>query len=723
MPTIESLFINRRDVYAIQTDNGAWALVGQPLTSDVLYRHMEGSLTAGVYQLDENSEVKWVCLDFDGVNSEQDAGKLFAHIKTTEYAKAALLEHTGGRGFHIWLFFQNRVPAWQAKKVAEKLVEDAGVRCEIFPKQTRLDPGSYGNLVRLPLGIHKKTGLRSKFIEPDDIDKLVPIFIEHEEEAADVRPELQVHEAYPCWQAMLKGVKEGARDIVCFTLARRLRTTQGFDEQLARTTLLEWNKKNEPPMKQKEVVTKVKSAYEKEYPNIGCAQIKSSDVLGQFCDERHCPKFEQSNKVLDEVEKLIGLEFLKSPDILQRIKMLFDTPIAGEDDTKVILFLLACTALMDSPQFVVVKGESAAGKSYLVNNILEPFVKAGMVIRLSRVTPHALEYSEMDFTDKILFVQELTGIGAQEQFRVWNSEKGLSLATVDDEDKKGLKMKKIDITGVPAFFTTTTKYELDPELETRTWTLSPNESNEQTKRILEYEAQKQMMPNPNPDFAAVVAALKCLKKKPVLVPFADMLTSCFQLNVKSRRDYKKLLMLIKVIAFIHQKQRPIAFVNGVEHIVATPLDFRYAIDIGLRFIRNTIIGLPESALQAFEVCEQMTDQAQEITDETFAMQAGSSKKKKLLELLSNNGYLYCDDTKKPKRYQIVNSPDIMIASRLKGVADEVMEMTKEQIMGRYQLVENHDVYCYVNPFTGEKEILVLRTEEGGFVGRTVDARI
>ena len=706
---LESLFINRNDVYAIQTDNGAWALVTQSMNDIVLQKHLDGTLTTGVYQLDEQNEVKWICFDFDGVNAEVDAGKLFAHVKGTRYKKSSLLEHTGGRGFHVWICFANKVAAWQAKKIANELVTAAGVRCEIFPKQSRIDVGSYGNLVRLPLGVHKKTGKRSKLLEPETLDDIQPIFVEPEPEPAEERSSShsQIHEAYPCWRKMFEGVSEGGRDVVAFTLARRLRSTQGFDQQLCRIALLEWNKNNNPPMKEKDIIKTVKSAYEKEYPNIGCVQIKNSDVLSVYCDERHCPKFEQTNKVLDEMEKAVGMEFLQSPDLLARIKKIFDEVIAGEDDTKLMMFLLSLTCLTDSPQFVVVKGESSAGKSYLVNNILEPYCKADMVIKFSRVTPRAMEYAELDFTNKILFVQELGGIGSQEQFRVWNSEKGLSLATIDDSEGS-MKMKKMDIKGVPAFVTTTTQYELDAELETRTWTLSPNESNEQTKKILEYESKKQMMPNPSTDFSALIAALKCLKTKPVLIPFADMLTSCFQMQVKTRRDFKKLMTLIKTIAFLYQKQRPIAFVNGVEHIIATPIDLKYAIDIGLKFLRNTIVGLPESALQAFEVCEQMTNQALEITEENFSMQAGSSKKKKLLELLSKNGYLYCDEAKKPKRYQIVNSPDIMIASRLKSVADEVQMLTKEEIYGRYQVVENHDIFCYVNPFTSVREIIVLR---------------
>jgi hypothetical protein len=330
MPTIESLFLNRRDCYAKQMDDGAWVSVKEPLTSDVLMRHLEGVLTVGVYQLNNDSEVMWDCFDFDADDAEAEARKLLTHIKMTQYSNAVLLEHTGGRGLHLWLFFQNRVPAWQAKKIAKKLVDDAGVKCEIFPKQSKIAEGSYGNLVRLPLGIHKKTGLRSKLIEPQDIDAIVPVFVEAEEQPEEERAETQVHEAYPCWASMFRGVKEGGRDIITFTLARRLRANQGFDEKMCRAVLLEWNKKNDPPMKEREVIKCVKSAYEKEYPNIGCAQIKNNDTLSQFCNEEACPRAKENSPG----SRTISLEELKAigPDLFKDVRVWLQSMFHFETD-------------------------------------------------------------------------------------------------------------------------------------------------------------------------------------------------------------------------------------------------------------------------------------------------------------------------------------------------------------------------------------------------------
>lgn len=695
-------------------ENG-WAKVDSSLTPELFERHLNGLVTLGMYQLNDKGEVKWGCFDFDGVDAEKDATTVYNYLQKTEFAGGTLLEFTGGRGYHVWIFFDNMPQAWHVKEIMVDISKKTGTRCEIFPKQDKVDAGSYGSLVRMPLGKHKKTGNFSRLLQPGDLESIKPCRLEPKEQERDTLNEKAAHDAYPCWLQMMAGVGQGMRDIVAFTLARRLRANFGFDRLLCQKTLLEWNKKNSPPMPEREIITKVRSAYEKEYPNIGCAQIKDSDMLSQFCDEKACPRFAMDNSVIDEISKQVGEEFLRSPDMLAKIKSALDLVLAGEDDTKLLLFILALTCKMESPQFVVVKGESSAGKSYIVNNVLEPFAANGDVIKYSRVTPRAMEYSAADFVGKILFVQELGGIGAQEQFRVWHSEKGLALATVNSEE---MKMEDFVIKGTPAFFTTTTQYELDEELETRTWTVSPSESDTQTKMILDFEAQRNIRPGSIPDFAPISAGIMHLKKRDVLIPFADKIPECFETKrVKVRRDFKKVLMLIKAIAFLHQKQRPVAMIDGVEYIVATPLDLRYAIDIGLRFIKNTIVGLPESALQAFDICEEMQLQNREITQESFAMYSGSSKKKKLLDILANAGYLYADEKQKQPMYHVVNSPNLMITVKLQEALERVEAMPFEEICGVYELTANHDVFKYVNPFTGTEQIWVPK--RGAGAGRQI----
>jgi hypothetical protein len=82
------------------------------------------------------------------------------------------LEDSGFKGRHAWIFLETPVPAGVAKKCGDLLAArlqplPPEVTVEVFPKQGSIKPGGLGNLIKLPLGFHKRTGQRAWFIEPN----------------------------------------------------------------------------------------------------------------------------------------------------------------------------------------------------------------------------------------------------------------------------------------------------------------------------------------------------------------------------------------------------------------------------------------------------------------------------------------------------------------------------------------------------------------------------
>jgi len=80
-----------------------------------------------------------------------------------------LPEFSGGKGYHFWYFFHEPISASRARNVltamTKKIAPDlTSFHLEVFPKQDRLAGKGLGNLVKLPLGIHRKTGKLSYFI-------------------------------------------------------------------------------------------------------------------------------------------------------------------------------------------------------------------------------------------------------------------------------------------------------------------------------------------------------------------------------------------------------------------------------------------------------------------------------------------------------------------------------------------------------------------------------
>jgi hypothetical protein len=66
------------------------------------------------------------------------------------------------RGGHLWFFFETAVEGKSAKNFGLEIAKRFKIEAEVFPKQAQSEgPGS---CIRLPFGIHRKTGERYPFI-------------------------------------------------------------------------------------------------------------------------------------------------------------------------------------------------------------------------------------------------------------------------------------------------------------------------------------------------------------------------------------------------------------------------------------------------------------------------------------------------------------------------------------------------------------------------------
>lgn len=80
--------------------------------------------------------------------------------------EGVLLEDSGGRGYHLWIFLNNSLAGSDALRFYAVLKSLIETPFEFFPKQGSLGPKrKLGNLIKLPLGIHQKYGARSTFFD------------------------------------------------------------------------------------------------------------------------------------------------------------------------------------------------------------------------------------------------------------------------------------------------------------------------------------------------------------------------------------------------------------------------------------------------------------------------------------------------------------------------------------------------------------------------------
>ena len=165
-------------------------------------KHLAGTETIGSYAIhldgDDRDFCSWCVLDFDipkkvcnYIESLDEDAREEAYAKELRgirqtiktllislpqigmTAHQALVEFSGNKGYHVWFFFEEPVPARSAYLFLNgiKAYFNLPPELEAFPKQISAGD-AYGNLIKLPLGIHKKTGNRCLFtnILQDDAD-------------------------------------------------------------------------------------------------------------------------------------------------------------------------------------------------------------------------------------------------------------------------------------------------------------------------------------------------------------------------------------------------------------------------------------------------------------------------------------------------------------------------------------------------------------------------
>ncbi|HPD39115.1 MAG TPA: hypothetical protein PK411_12295 [Mesotoga infera] len=179
-------------LYAVQNDDGqGYTSTGAlGLTDTVLKAHLEGHKTIAV-RLSQvtTSLTKAGCVDIDGTKDELGENyELAVRIRDTaaEEELKGYIEFSGNKGFHIWFFSKQPIPSDTMYLAIVSVCLKAGYPPkEIYPLLGEVEvdgKGSGGQPVKLPGGIHKKTGRLCGFLADE---------VEWDEEGYPVVPEDQ----------------------------------------------------------------------------------------------------------------------------------------------------------------------------------------------------------------------------------------------------------------------------------------------------------------------------------------------------------------------------------------------------------------------------------------------------------------------------------------------------------------------------------------------------
>ncbi len=130
-----------------------------PVSDLVIYHHLAGTHTAGMYPLLEDDSCYFLAVDFDEAEWQKDASAFMRSCD--ELGVPAALEISRSRqGAHVWIFFASRVSAREARRLGTAIISYTCSRTRqlrlgsydrLFPNQDTMPKGGFGNLIALPL--------------------------------------------------------------------------------------------------------------------------------------------------------------------------------------------------------------------------------------------------------------------------------------------------------------------------------------------------------------------------------------------------------------------------------------------------------------------------------------------------------------------------------------------------------------------------------------------
>lgn len=189
------LFAGREDTYVKETTGNTNARqteqIMEPLTEEAVRQHLSGNVILGTYVQRPNNTSKYVVFDIDiskKILLQYNYGSTeFAAYKEKAARYAAqvcrilkkmgltgYVEDSGFRGYHVWLFFTEWIPVRYLNQFTDCVQKELGqneeneitngITVELFPNSTRIRQGKFGQKIKLPLGVHIRTGNRSLFL-------------------------------------------------------------------------------------------------------------------------------------------------------------------------------------------------------------------------------------------------------------------------------------------------------------------------------------------------------------------------------------------------------------------------------------------------------------------------------------------------------------------------------------------------------------------------------
>lgn len=152
-----SRFVNNTEAHAQQwatPEKHGYMTVREPITTDLFAQHLRTQITLGVYAISQTNTCNWIAWDID---KEDEIALAYLIDWLDSHGVINIRESKRpGRSGHLWVFVDSPIPSQTAFQFGMHGKIYANLHAEVFPKQASINPGSLGNLLRIPLGLNRK---------------------------------------------------------------------------------------------------------------------------------------------------------------------------------------------------------------------------------------------------------------------------------------------------------------------------------------------------------------------------------------------------------------------------------------------------------------------------------------------------------------------------------------------------------------------------------------
>jgi DNA primase len=295
-------------------------------------------------------------------------------------------------------------------------------------------------------------------------------------------------------------------------------------------------------------------------------------------------------------------KFLKAGNLFDRLnKLMGKTGIVGEEQTRLLLLVVASSYKCKDPLHALIQGSSGTGKTLLMRKVMEMIPEPDRHV-WTRISDKSLYHAGTKYKHSSIAVEDWDGLSEEVQYVVRELQSGQRLSstiTLKGENGK-LDNGEILAEGPISTLMCTTRGAVYEDNMSRCLLVAVDEGEEQTERILEYQYKKDRGEINRQEEEAAVKKLQnliyLLEPQEVVNPFAGRVKLPKGVHKIRRLNYL-FQCFVKQVTWLHQYQRK---ADKIGRLIATQEDIELSIKLLFETIMLKIDELDGSLRQFFE---------------------------------------------------------------------------------------------------------------------------